>query len=91
MLLHDANLFVSSFTDFVTCRFLCFDNLLLLQPNFFPFGCSAVIVDNENSSVHIDAVVDPLSPVGQKVASLLRVLKKYIQPSMRIVLNPMVS
>ncbi|KAJ4832577.1 hypothetical protein Tsubulata_030778 [Turnera subulata] len=52
---------------------------------------SAVIIDNENSSVHIDAVVDPLSPTGQKVASLLRVLGKYIQPSMRIVLNPMSS
>jgi UDP-glucose:glycoprotein glucosyltransferase len=53
--------------------------------------CSAVIIDNENSSVHIDAVVDPLSAAGQKVSSLLRVLRKYVQPSMRIVLNPMVS
>lgn len=53
--------------------------------------CSAVIIDNENSSVHIDAVVDPLSATGQKVSSLLRVLRKYVQPSMRIVLNPMVS
>ncbi|KAJ9158912.1 hypothetical protein P3X46_024455 [Hevea brasiliensis] len=52
---------------------------------------SAVIIENENSTVHIDAVVDPLSPVGQKVASLLRVLRQYIQPSMRIVLNPMSS
>ncbi|CAK7357042.1 unnamed protein product [Dovyalis caffra] len=50
---------------------------------------SAVIIDNENSSVHIDAVVDPLSTAGQKVSSLLRVLRKYVQPSMRIVLNPM--
>uniref|UniRef100_A0A2P2MAC6 Uncharacterized protein MANES_10G121900 n=1 Tax=Rhizophora mucronata TaxID=61149 RepID=A0A2P2MAC6_RHIMU len=52
---------------------------------------SAVIIDNENSCVHIDAVVDPLSSIGQKVASILTVLKKYIQPSMRIVLNPMSS
>ncbi|XP_050208760.1 UDP-glucose:glycoprotein glucosyltransferase [Mercurialis annua] len=52
---------------------------------------SAVILENENSSVHIDAVIDPLSPVGQKVASLLKVLRQYIQPSMRIVLNPMSS
>eukprot|EP00257_Ricinus_communis_P021573 XP_015581097.1 UDP-glucose:glycoprotein glucosyltransferase isoform X1 [Ricinus communis] len=52
---------------------------------------SAVILENENSSVHIDAVVDPLSPVGQHVASLLKVLRQYIQPSMRIVLNPMSS
>ncbi|KAI9397239.1 hypothetical protein POPTR_003G018900v4 [Populus trichocarpa] len=52
---------------------------------------SAVIIDNENSSVHIDAVVDPLSAAGQKVSSLLRVLRKYVQPSMRIVLNPMSS
>ncbi|KDP38843.1 hypothetical protein JCGZ_05000 [Jatropha curcas] len=52
---------------------------------------SAVIIENENSGVHIDAVVDPLSPIGQKVASLLRVLRQYTQPSMRIVLNPMSS
>ncbi|MBA0815114.1 hypothetical protein Gohar_020885 [Gossypium harknessii] len=52
---------------------------------------SAVILNNENSSIHIDAVVDPLSPSGQKLSSLLRVLAKYVHPSMRIVLNPMVS
>lgn len=52
---------------------------------------SAVIIENENASVHIDAVVDPLSPIGQKVAALLRVLRQYIQPRMRIVLNPMSS
>ncbi|MBA0726897.1 hypothetical protein Golax_002691 [Gossypium laxum] len=52
---------------------------------------SAVILNNENSSIHIDAVVDPLSPSGQKLSSLLRVLAKYVHPSMRIVLNPMSS
>ncbi|GLU02935.1 hypothetical protein SLE2022_201650 [Rubroshorea leprosula] len=52
---------------------------------------SAVVINNENSSVHIDAVIDPLSPAGQKLSSLLRVLAKYVQPSMRIVLNPMSS
>lgn len=52
---------------------------------------SAVILGNENSIIHIDAVIDPLSQTGQKVSSLLRVLWKYIQPSMRIVLNPMSS
>ncbi|XP_024024438.1 UDP-glucose:glycoprotein glucosyltransferase isoform X2 [Morus notabilis] len=52
---------------------------------------SAVILGNENSSIHIDAVIDPLSQTGQKVSSLLRVLWKYVQPSMRIVLNPMSS
>ncbi|CAI0375267.1 unnamed protein product, partial [Linum tenue] len=52
---------------------------------------SAVIIENEHSSVHIDAVIDPLSPIGQKVASLLNVLKKYIQPSLRMVLNPLSS
>ncbi|CAL1385560.1 unnamed protein product [Linum trigynum] len=52
---------------------------------------SAVIIENEDSSVHIDAVIDPLSPIGQKVASLLNVLKKYIQPSLRMVLNPLSS
>ncbi|KAE8009047.1 hypothetical protein FH972_005504 [Carpinus fangiana] len=52
---------------------------------------SAVVFSNENSTVHIDAVVDPLSPSGQKLSSILRVLQKYIQPSMRIVLNPLSS
>lgn len=52
---------------------------------------SAVILNNENSSIHIDAVIDPLSPSGQKLAPLLRMLWNWIQPSMRIVLNPLSS
>lgn len=52
---------------------------------------SAVLINNENSSIHIDAVLDPLSPSGQKLASLLQVLSKYVPTSMRIVLNPMSS
>ncbi|XVE66939.1 hypothetical protein DITRI_Ditri08aG0119800 [Diplodiscus trichospermus] len=52
---------------------------------------SAVVLNNENSSIHIDAVVDPLSPSGQKLSSLLRVLAKYVHPSMRLVLNPLSS
>ncbi|KAK7302415.1 hypothetical protein RJT34_13304 [Clitoria ternatea] len=52
---------------------------------------SAIILHNENSSVHIDAVLDPLSPTSQKLSGILRVLWKYIQPSMRIVLNPLSS
>jgi UDP-glucose:glycoprotein glucosyltransferase len=53
--------------------------------------CSAIILNNENSSIHIDAVLDPLSPTSQKLSGILRVLWKYIQPSMRIVLNPLVG
>ncbi|CAL5438882.1 unnamed protein product [Camellia sinensis] len=52
---------------------------------------SAVVLNNKNSSVHIDAVIDPLSATGQKVSSLLRVLWKSVQPSMRLVLNPLSS
>jgi UDP-glucose:glycoprotein glucosyltransferase len=52
---------------------------------------SAVLLGNENATIHIDAVIDPLSPTGQKLASLLQVLQKHVQTSMRIVLNPMVS
>lgn len=52
---------------------------------------SAVVLNNEDSSIHVDAVVDPLSPSGQKVSALLRLLSKYIQPSMRLVLNPLSS
>ncbi|ONK57353.1 uncharacterized protein A4U43_C10F19220 [Asparagus officinalis] len=52
---------------------------------------SAVIMNNANSALHIDAVIDPLSPAGQKLSPLLRVLWKCIQPSMRIILNPISS
>ncbi|KAK8469111.1 hypothetical protein PHAVU_006G215600 [Phaseolus vulgaris] len=52
---------------------------------------SAIILHNENSSIHIDACLDPLSATSQKLSGILRVLWKYIQPSMRIVLNPLSS
>ncbi|KAI3990911.1 hypothetical protein MKX01_026095 [Papaver californicum] len=52
---------------------------------------SAVVFNNDDASIHIDAVIDPLSPLGQKLAPLLRLLSKFVQPSMRIVLNPMSS
>ncbi|KAK7246869.1 hypothetical protein RIF29_41739 [Crotalaria pallida] len=52
---------------------------------------SAIILHSENSSIHIDAVLDPLSPTSQKLSGILRVLWKYVRPSMRIVLNPMSS
>lgn len=52
---------------------------------------SAVVLGNEDSSIHIDAVIDPLSSSGQKLASLLRILLKCCQPSMRLVFNPMSS
>ncbi|XBJ23980.1 hypothetical protein VPH35_001962 [Triticum aestivum] len=52
---------------------------------------SAIKLNSMNSSVHIDAVIDPLSPAGQKLSPLLRILSRQIQPSMRIVLNPISS
>ncbi|KAG6709705.1 hypothetical protein I3842_06G146800 [Carya illinoinensis] len=52
---------------------------------------SAIVFSNEKATIHIDAVIDPLSPSGQKLSSVLRALQKYIQPSMRIVLNPLSS
>ncbi|KAK9110137.1 hypothetical protein Sjap_018197 [Stephania japonica] len=52
---------------------------------------SAVVLNNEDSSIHIDAVIDPLSPLGQRLSPLLHMLWKCIQPSMRIVLNPLSS
>ncbi|KAK8965056.1 UDP-glucose:glycoprotein glucosyltransferase [Platanthera guangdongensis] len=42
-----------------------------------------------NSSIHIDAVIDPLSASGQKLAPMILLLWRHIQPSIRIVLNPM--
>ncbi|KAK1287551.1 UDP-glucose:glycoprotein glucosyltransferase [Acorus calamus] len=52
---------------------------------------SAVVLDSGNSSIHIDAVIDPLSPSGQKLSPLLRILQKYVRTSMRIILNPVSS
>lgn len=52
---------------------------------------SAVIIGSEDSTIHIDAVIDPLSSSGQKISSLLWILWKCSQPSMRLVFNPMVS
>ncbi|KAI3702099.1 hypothetical protein L6452_27772 [Arctium lappa] len=52
---------------------------------------SAVVIGGENSTIHIDAVIDPLSSSGQKISSLLRILWKCSQPSMRLVFNPMSS
>uniref|UniRef100_A0A7N0UES8 UDP-glucose:glycoprotein glucosyltransferase n=1 Tax=Kalanchoe fedtschenkoi TaxID=63787 RepID=A0A7N0UES8_KALFE len=49
---------------------------------------STIHLISDNASIHIDAVLDPLSPSGQKVSSLLGILWKHIQPSMRLVLNP---
>lgn len=55
------------------------------------FVCSAVTLGDENSSLHVDLVIDPLSSSGQKLASLLQILWKHVKPTMRIVLNPIVS
>ncbi|KAD6454405.1 hypothetical protein E3N88_09111 [Mikania micrantha] len=52
---------------------------------------SAVVIGSENSTIHIDAVLDPLSSSGQKISSLLRILWKCCQPSMRLVFNPLSS
>ncbi|KAI3827826.1 hypothetical protein L1987_01912 [Smallanthus sonchifolius] len=52
---------------------------------------SAVVIGSENSTIHIDAVIDPLSSSGQKISSLLRILWKCSQPSMRLVFNPLSS
>ncbi|CAI0375268.1 unnamed protein product, partial [Linum tenue] len=46
---------------------------------------SAVIIENEHSSVHIDAVIDPLSPIGQKSSLVDLPLKnyyRYVVPTM---------
>lgn len=52
---------------------------------------SAIIREVENSPIHVDAVIDPLSSAGQKITPFLVLLQDWIQPSMRIILNPMNS
>nr|GEV63748.1 UDP-glucose:glycoprotein glucosyltransferase [Tanacetum cinerariifolium] len=52
---------------------------------------SGVVLGSENSTIHIDVVIDPLSSSGQKISSLLRIIQKCSQPSMRLVFNPLSS
>eukprot|EP00250_Pteridium_aquilinum_P011892 c20372_g1_i1 orf=227-5122(+) len=52
---------------------------------------SAIIQESENATVHVDAIVDPLSSTGQKLSPLLSLLQNWFQASMRILLNPMNS
>ncbi|XP_052726780.1 uncharacterized protein LOC108334211 [Vigna angularis] len=68
-----------------TCR-----QLFNIFDPYDPVAYSAIILHNKNSRFHIDAHLDLLSPTGQNLFGILRVLWKYIQPSMRIVLNPLV-
>lgn len=64
---------------------------LFLVFMLFTFVVHSAVVLTGESPIHIDAVIDPLSPSGQKLASLLQILMKHFQPSMRIILNPLVS
>ncbi|KAJ7513700.1 hypothetical protein O6H91_23G011200 [Diphasiastrum complanatum] len=52
---------------------------------------SGIVRQEEYSSVQVDAVIDPLSATGQKVTPLLLLLQEWVQPSIRILLNPMNS
>lgn len=50
---------------------------------------SAILLEGDPSSpIRIEAVVDPLSPSAQKLTSLLVLLHEWLNPSIRIVLNP---
>lgn len=50
---------------------------------------SAIVLEGDPSShVSVEAVVDPLSPSAQKLTSLLVLLHEWLNPSMRIILNP---
>ncbi|KAG0591180.1 hypothetical protein KC19_1G156300 [Ceratodon purpureus] len=52
---------------------------------------SAIVRNIEESPIHVDAVIDPLSAIGQKLSPLLVLLQEWIKPSMRICFNPMSS
>lgn len=52
---------------------------------------SAIIQLSDNATVHVDAIIDPLSSTGQKLTPLLLLLQQWFQTSMRILLNPMNS
>ncbi|GAQ80221.1 UDP-glucose:glycoprotein glucosyltransferase [Klebsormidium nitens] len=50
---------------------------------------SAIVLEGDpSSSISIEAVVDPLSPSAQKLTSLLVLLHEWLNPSIRIILNP---
>lgn len=52
---------------------------------------SAIVQESENATVHVDAIVDPLSSTGQKLSPFFMLLQSWFQASMRILLNPMNS
>ncbi|KAH7387951.1 hypothetical protein KP509_16G050200 [Ceratopteris richardii] len=52
---------------------------------------SAIVQEHENATVHVDAIIDPLSSTGQKLTPLLLLLQSWFHASMRIMLNPMNS
>lgn len=52
---------------------------------------SAIVRNVEESPIHVDAVIDPLSAIGQKLSPLLVLLQEWTKPSMRICFNPMAS
>jgi hypothetical protein len=58
---------------------------------WFVIFYSAIVRDVEESPIHVDAVIDPLSATGQKLSPLLVLLQEWIKPSMRICFNPMAS
>lgn len=51
--------------------------------------CSAIVTHAEESPIHVDAVMDPLSSIGQRLTPLLVLLQEWIKPSLRICFNPM--
>ncbi|XP_024372023.1 UDP-glucose:glycoprotein glucosyltransferase isoform X2 [Physcomitrium patens] len=52
---------------------------------------SAIVNHIEESPIHVDAVIDPLSAIGQKLSPILVLLQEWMKPSMRICFNPMSS
>jgi hypothetical protein len=55
----------------------------------FHCSCSAIVTHAEESPIHVDAVMDPLSSIGQRLTPLLVLLQEWIKPSLRICFNPM--
>ncbi|XP_024522450.1 UDP-glucose:glycoprotein glucosyltransferase-like isoform X1 [Selaginella moellendorffii] len=52
---------------------------------------SAIVRHVDGSPIQIDAVINPLSALAQRLTPLLLMLEEWLHPSIRIVLNPMSS
>ncbi|MCO5576449.1 hypothetical protein L7F22_030259 [Adiantum nelumboides] len=86
-------------SDFLSSGIMCISSEIALRNrgsdtarfDLLQSGHSAIIQEFENATVHVDAIVDPLSSIGQRLSPFFVLLQSWFKASMRILLNPMNS